>query len=196
MRYLPEGHSPHHNRRDIYLKGILLITTEEILTWRTFSSPQQKKYLHEGLSPHHNRRDIYLKDILLAPTEEIFTWRAFSSSQHRSYSPPVTPHRNLLSFQISVQTKLPHSPPVSYTFPFPFPNFILRSEIMKFQTVCVPNSICPWALYLSLMHLLVAFTFVLWGCCQVNPEPKLHFQTKYLKPPKYPQSTPVQWLNS
>jgi len=50
--------------RDIYLKGILLITKQEIFTRRAFSS-QHKRDLPEGHSPHHNIKYIYLKGIFL-----------------------------------------------------------------------------------------------------------------------------------
>jgi len=102
----------------IYLKGILLITTWEIFTWRAFSSLQHGRYLLEVHSLHYNMGDIYLKCILLITTWEIFTWRAFSSLQHTSYSLPFIPHRNLLSSQTSVQTKLPHSPLFTTYSPF------------------------------------------------------------------------------
>ena len=103
--YLPEGHSPHHNLRDIYLNGILI--TSEMFTWRAFSSSQPQEYLPEGHS-HHNFKDIYLNDIITSgmfpwmtspssQTSGVFTWRAFSSLQGCSpeWLLPITNFRGI-----------------------------------------------------------------------------------------------------
>jgi hypothetical protein len=58
-RYLPEGHSPHHNFRGVYLKGI--------------PSSQLQGFLPEVHYPNHNFRYIYLKDILLVTPSGMFT---------------------------------------------------------------------------------------------------------------------------
>ena len=116
--YLPEGHSPHHNLRDIYLNGILI--TSEMFTWRAFSSSQPQEYLPEGHS-HHNFKDIYLNDIITSgmfpwmtspssQTSGVFTWRAFSSLQG-CLPEGQSPHHNFRLFTWSafpsLQGRLP-----------------------------------------------------------------------------------------